>query len=213
MKRNKKFYESKRLRKLSKDFNEAFHKAPKVHSSYLQGYMITITTTERARNLLIYNDFRKAVQLVSKTDWIKSKDDFKFYCDSHKTTELLKTISIKEYNGLTERLKYFFRPYYSWIFDGCNGVALDRVHTGYSLKQRFVPYLGFNLSKMMKSITINRPSSEFHEIKNKIERNNLWPKIDKSLGLSHNRYGWKVIKRQKVEKVLKKEFQEEVRDV
>ena len=119
----------------------------------------------------------------------------------------LGTISVKEYNALDFKVQYYFRP----IYYDAKGLPVNYI-AGYVFKEKFTHYLKTAKRKLYISYKRHQETSEEKELYNHIEKNNLWPKIDRSLGRKRSWYDRNLKKEKKI-KILKKELREEIEEI
>lgn len=194
MKRNKKFYENKRYRKLSKELDELRSKEwrnlDKEYGRW-NGSEFYVVLKNTAKEYHFYHDLKEAVSIGTKVKQQRLGGGFfdsSFTEETHKIFQgdvysLIKLYPFKKtfFKEVPERLRYIFEPYTEWVWCARTGNS-EESYSDWHISDKYWKYLRIDRRRAWEMAWSPPPSSEYTQLYNKIYRDNLWFKIDRAVG-------------------------------
>lgn len=189
MLRNNKTEKEKELLRLDREFCELYKQNKGYFVAvepYQQGWYRYFVLRDDIRNRKDAQEIRQVLDLINEYYFCSRKDfterDYRAGKKKRKPiVQRVKTLTEKAYEKLNEKHKSFFSPFISWN----KYSRLDEVKYMFKYEYWFV----FEIVPRMITkhwITDGEWATRVAELRNKIERDNLWPKIYKARGQRYN---------------------------
>ena len=195
MKRNKKFYKRKELRRKVKEINK-FNRIPYYKFMGIgigKGYEVYVTLNKLGQELLDKKNLIIALNLVSKPQYSETVEhNLKIRCSITNKINCTEALSQKEYNELPEELKYLFKkdtyyPDYFWEYYNKKWQRKP-ILIRYILDPYYIPFLELKVRRhRINKYAYYLTSKEEAEIKRKAIVTNLWNEASKEMGWRHHR--------------------------
>lgn len=215
MRRNKKFYQNKELRRLSIKHSKLHNER---YGGRWNGYEFYLTLKKEAKHEVFKNDLRKALKYCSRTITQVSRGHSYFTykerfddetCKIFKGTvrSLLQVFIDKKIfeKRVPLKYRYMFHCVVEWTIEGWKPID-------YHLNTHYIKLLEVHRRKFWQSSCNTLSYSDIALIDNKIQRENLYPKINRIFGCKRNYYDKYEIQRhiQRKDMSLRRQFQEEL---
>lgn len=206
MRRNKKFYENKRMRRLYDKYCELgeYGKYKKIRKRDREwgrwnGYEFFLSVTREARKYPFWKDLRAAIKICGKTVLQAPTHGWP---SNHFTEDTCKVFEGNVYTLLREydtkpifldripiQLRYLFEGERNWCWDPSSEDYHNYKWENFHLAERYIKYLEVHRRRGWEPSYHSEEDSEFVRLRNKLERDNLWPKINRALGV-RNKHTW-----------------------
>lgn len=231
MQRNKKFYRDKELRRLSEKLDELqgynipLSQRIKNRDQYgrWNGYEFYLSVKKEAKKHYFRRDLWEVLNYCSKTFVQVPGGYYQQFteesCKIFKGTiaDFLLVFGSKEHfeSKIPYKYRYLFDYEKTWTWDQDIDVSGWR-KTSWHLADRYTTFLEVHRRKGWEPSWNKPPSSEVERLRNKIDRDNLWPKINRAFGVK-NRHTWDKIEKKnqdlKLKRITLKETEEKIADL
>ena len=235
MKRNKKFYEAKKYRRMHDEFSRLhdefnrlsgygkYRKKDRDEYGRWNGYDFYLAIKKEARQFLFYDDLKEVVESIGKVvsqrpggGWYKVEFDDES-CKVYKKSvdSLLESYSTKEQfvKSVPSRLRYLFNFRRDWSLKRDGKGNIEWYYYDYRLHENYLRFLVVHRRRSWEYNWSTPENPEYNELRDRIDRKNLWPKIDRALGRKHRWHDdWYKYKKEKQEQILKKQMKKDLEE-
>jgi hypothetical protein len=224
MKRNKQFYENKKMLRLSREYNKAqneFNEKIKKWGKW-NGYEFYLSPNNYSKDHGFYKDLQdclpyaceKQFQCVHRTYWGDPPTDEDIKIFKGEIDDLLKTYATEEgfIKSVPLKFRHFFKPIHTSDYSFKEHKFI-RYIKWWKLDPYYYKYLEIKRKRHWQKAWIYAPYHDSKTVvyKNKIDKNNLWPKINRAQSRSVKyKDDYDCPKRIRKEKIIKKQLSNEL---